>query len=148
MACDDYKDQLMGYLDDELDAETTKLFEKHLAGCPDCTGELEEFKKLKSGVLLKRHNALIAAGGKKEVFNPFQPISLFLGSDGFPLYLGRGALYAWQFDYAVEKHVQKVAGRTETKKPAEAKKSAGTEEARRSQRRARRPYQAGAAGID
>ncbi|MCK4293477.1 MAG: zf-HC2 domain-containing protein [Planctomycetes bacterium] len=48
MACDDYKDLLMSYLDDELSAEQRRQFEEHLAGCPDCAGELEEFKKLKA----------------------------------------------------------------------------------------------------
>lgn len=48
MACDDYKDLLMSYLDDELSDEQRRQFEEHLAGCPDCAGELEEFKKLKA----------------------------------------------------------------------------------------------------
>lgn len=47
MACHDYKDLMMGYLDDELDGEQKHRFEEHLAGCPECAGELEEFKKLK-----------------------------------------------------------------------------------------------------
>ncbi|MBN2271446.1 MAG: zf-HC2 domain-containing protein [Sedimentisphaerales bacterium] len=48
MVCDDYKDLLMGYLDNELSAEQRRRFEEHLAGCSDCTAELEEFKKLKA----------------------------------------------------------------------------------------------------
>lgn len=48
MVCDDYKDLLMGYLDNELSAEQRRRFEEHLAGCSDCAGELEEFKKLKA----------------------------------------------------------------------------------------------------
>ena len=48
MACDDYKDLLMSYLDDELSGEQRRQFEEHLVGCPDCAGELEEFKKLKA----------------------------------------------------------------------------------------------------
>ncbi|HLB74620.1 MAG TPA: zf-HC2 domain-containing protein [Sedimentisphaerales bacterium] len=48
MVCDDYKDLLMGYLDNELSDEQRRRFEEHLAGCPDCAGELEEFKKLKA----------------------------------------------------------------------------------------------------
>jgi len=48
VACDDYKDLLMSYLDDELSDEQRRQFEEHLAGCPDCAGELEEFKKLKA----------------------------------------------------------------------------------------------------
>jgi uncharacterized membrane protein len=38
----------MGYLDNELSDEQRRRFEEHLAGCSDCTGELEEFKKLKA----------------------------------------------------------------------------------------------------
>jgi predicted anti-sigma-YlaC factor YlaD len=48
VVCDDYKDLLMGYLDNELSAEQRRRFEEHLAGCSDCAGELEEFKKLKA----------------------------------------------------------------------------------------------------
>ena len=48
MVCDDYKDLLVGYLDNELSDEQRRRFEEHLAGCPDCAGELEEFKKLKA----------------------------------------------------------------------------------------------------
>jgi len=39
---------MMGYLDDELTEEQKKQFEEHLAGCPECTGELKEFQKLKA----------------------------------------------------------------------------------------------------
>ena len=48
MTCDDHKDLLMGYLDNELSAEQRQQFEEHLAGCGECAGELEEFKKLKA----------------------------------------------------------------------------------------------------
>jgi predicted anti-sigma-YlaC factor YlaD len=48
MTCHDYKDLMMGYLDDELSEEQKKRFEKHLAGCPECAGELKEFQKLKA----------------------------------------------------------------------------------------------------
>ena len=48
MTCHDYKDLLMGYLDNELSDEQRNRFEEHLAGCPECTGELEEFQKLKA----------------------------------------------------------------------------------------------------
>jgi len=47
MACDEYKDLMMGYLDDELSAEQKRRFEEHLSACPQCTSELEEFSKLK-----------------------------------------------------------------------------------------------------
>ena len=47
MTCDDYKALLMGYLDDELDDEQKNSVSLHLASCPQCTAELEEFRKLK-----------------------------------------------------------------------------------------------------
>jgi len=48
VVCDDHKDQLMGYLDNELSEEERRRFEEHLAGCSNCASELEEFKKLKA----------------------------------------------------------------------------------------------------
>ncbi len=48
MACDEYKDLMMGYLDDELSDEQKHTFTEHLAGCRACQTELEEFKKLKA----------------------------------------------------------------------------------------------------
>ena len=47
MTCHDYKDLMMGYLDDELSDESRRRFEEHVAGCPECAGELKEFKRLK-----------------------------------------------------------------------------------------------------
>jgi len=47
MSCQDYKDLMMAYLDDELDAEQRKEFEEHLASCRQCSAEFEEFKGLK-----------------------------------------------------------------------------------------------------
>jgi len=48
MTCHNYKDLMMGYLDNELTDEQRRQFEEHLAGCPECTDELEEFRKLKA----------------------------------------------------------------------------------------------------
>jgi len=48
MTCHDYKDLMMGYLDNELSDQQRRQFEEHLAGCPECAGELEEFKRLKA----------------------------------------------------------------------------------------------------
>jgi hypothetical protein len=39
---------MMGYLDNELSEEQRCRFEEHLAGCPECAGELKEFQKLKA----------------------------------------------------------------------------------------------------
>ncbi len=48
MTCHDYKDLMMGYLDNELSDEQRRQFEEHLAGCSECKDELEEFRKLKA----------------------------------------------------------------------------------------------------
>jgi predicted anti-sigma-YlaC factor YlaD len=47
MTCQDHKDLMMAYLDNELDDEQKRAFEGHLASCPECTRDMEEFKKLK-----------------------------------------------------------------------------------------------------
>ena len=47
MTCRDYKDFMMGYLDNELDDAQRRAFEAHLASCSDCRKEIEEFTKLK-----------------------------------------------------------------------------------------------------
>ena len=48
MTCRNWKDMMMGYLDNELDDEQKKQFEEHLSKCPECTQELKEFKNLKA----------------------------------------------------------------------------------------------------
>ncbi|MHC4229353.1 MAG: anti-sigma factor family protein [Planctomycetota bacterium] len=48
MTCHDYKDLMMGYLDNELTDERKRQFEEHLAGCSECAGQLEQFRKLKA----------------------------------------------------------------------------------------------------
>ncbi len=48
MTCHNYKDLMMGYLDNELTDEQRRQFEEHLSGCSECTDELEEFRKLKA----------------------------------------------------------------------------------------------------
>jgi predicted anti-sigma-YlaC factor YlaD len=47
MTCQDYKNLLMGYLDDELEQEQRKALEEHLESCDQCSSELREFKQLK-----------------------------------------------------------------------------------------------------
>jgi len=47
MTCQDHKELMMGYLDDELDAQQKKDFEEHISTCQKCREELEEFKHLK-----------------------------------------------------------------------------------------------------
>ena len=47
MTCLDYKVLMMGYLDNELDAEQKRSFEQHLVSCEVCKAELAEFKRLK-----------------------------------------------------------------------------------------------------
>ena len=48
MACEDYKDLMMGYLDEELSAEQTRQFEEHLTTCKQCAAQLQEFRQLKA----------------------------------------------------------------------------------------------------
>ncbi len=48
MTCRQYKDLMMGYLDDELDDAQKKTFEEHIESCKDCAAELEQFRKLKN----------------------------------------------------------------------------------------------------
>jgi predicted anti-sigma-YlaC factor YlaD len=47
MTCQDHKDLMMAYLDNELDDEQRRAFEEHLATCPECAREMKEFAKLK-----------------------------------------------------------------------------------------------------
>ena len=47
MTCQDHKDFMMAYLDNELDDQQKRAFEEHLAGCPDCTRDMAQFRKLK-----------------------------------------------------------------------------------------------------
>ena len=48
MACDEYNDLMMGYLDEELTAEQKRRFEEHLAVCKQCSAQLQEFRQLKA----------------------------------------------------------------------------------------------------
>ncbi|MHC4545256.1 MAG: zf-HC2 domain-containing protein [Planctomycetota bacterium] len=48
MACEDYKDLMMGYLDEELSAEQIRRFEEHLTMCKQCSSQLQEFRQLKA----------------------------------------------------------------------------------------------------
>jgi predicted anti-sigma-YlaC factor YlaD len=47
MTCQDHKDLMMAYLDNELNDEQRQAFEEHLASCPDCARGLGEFRRLK-----------------------------------------------------------------------------------------------------
>lgn len=46
MKCLKSKEQLMGYLDGELDKEQVRCLEQHLSQCADCKQELEDFRRL------------------------------------------------------------------------------------------------------
>lgn len=48
MTCSNYKDLMMGYLDNELNEEQKQQFERHLSGCRECADELREFRRLKA----------------------------------------------------------------------------------------------------
>lgn len=47
LGCEALKPLLMGYLDRELAEHQVETIETHLQSCPDCTSELESFRKLK-----------------------------------------------------------------------------------------------------
>jgi len=47
MACREFKDLMMGYLDNELDDSQKQSFLDHIQKCPDCSAELDDFKNLK-----------------------------------------------------------------------------------------------------
>jgi len=46
MNCNEIKDLLSLYVDDELNEEEKKMVEEHLQNCEDCQKELEEYKKI------------------------------------------------------------------------------------------------------
>ncbi len=48
MSCERYQQLMMGYLDDELDDSEIEELKQHLAGCPECRMELEQFKAVKN----------------------------------------------------------------------------------------------------
>ena len=47
MTCRNYKELLMGYLDNELDNEQREDLERHISSCAECSAELKEFRELK-----------------------------------------------------------------------------------------------------
>ena len=47
MTCQEYKDLMMAYLDNELDEQQRRVFEEHLASCRSCARAMEEFGRLK-----------------------------------------------------------------------------------------------------
>jgi predicted anti-sigma-YlaC factor YlaD len=48
MACQEYRDFMMAYLDNELDETDRQRFQDHLQTCPVCSREFEEFGRLKT----------------------------------------------------------------------------------------------------
>jgi mycothiol system anti-sigma-R factor len=50
VACEQSKDILHGYLDNELDAARAAEFERHLESCRECTGALENAEALRAGL--------------------------------------------------------------------------------------------------
>ncbi|MEW6357872.1 MAG: zf-HC2 domain-containing protein [Planctomycetota bacterium] len=47
MSCEDYKQLLMAYIDDEIDEKDRECFEEHIRQCERCRSELAELKNLK-----------------------------------------------------------------------------------------------------
>ncbi len=48
MKCEEVKPYLAAYLDGELPPETKKQVERHLAGCAECSAELEEMRRIRN----------------------------------------------------------------------------------------------------
>lgn len=46
MNCNELRDNLSLYIDDELSEEEKRLMDEHLKNCPECSKELEEYKKV------------------------------------------------------------------------------------------------------
>lgn len=46
MNCNEVKDNLSLYIDDELSEDEKKSMDEHFKACPDCSRELEEYKKI------------------------------------------------------------------------------------------------------
>ncbi|NOZ23262.1 MAG: hypothetical protein GXP25_19490 [Planctomycetes bacterium] len=47
MSCEDYKELLMAYIDDEIDEAGRARFKEHIGRCERCRSELEELTSLK-----------------------------------------------------------------------------------------------------
>lgn len=48
MSCENTRSMIHGYLDDELGLDGTMAFERHVAECPSCSLELEDYKALRA----------------------------------------------------------------------------------------------------
>ena len=44
--CKDFVDNIMGYIDKELDYETMRTLEQHLELCPECKSFVDTYKKM------------------------------------------------------------------------------------------------------
>lgn len=45
MRCRDFVDFLMDYLEDDLDRDVRRTFERHMGDCPDCEIYLETYRE-------------------------------------------------------------------------------------------------------
>lgn len=101
--------------EDEARVEQTKTYADHLGlDLPYTIISREEYKTL-MGALEERHDKLEAARKRKgNPFNPFQPLGLFLTAEGKPLYVSRGVLAPWEYDFAVDQFLATVKPQTET----------------------------------
>ncbi len=50
MSCENTRSMIHGYLDDELGLDGTITFERHVAECPSCSLELEDYKTLRGKI--------------------------------------------------------------------------------------------------
>lgn len=46
MLCRDLVDNIMGYIDNELDLETLKELEKHTGDCPECMAFVSTYRRM------------------------------------------------------------------------------------------------------
>ena len=47
MSCEKFKNQMMGFIDDELHAKDKAAFLEHVRSCAECSSELKHFERLK-----------------------------------------------------------------------------------------------------
>lgn len=109
MTCQTYRDLMMGYLDDELDAAQRAEFEEHIKTCSQCTAELEEFRKLKQvtdSVKLAQPEDELWGRYWSGVYNKLERgigwIMMSIGGIALLIYLGFKAVEAVIRDPAVE----------------------------------------------
>ena len=107
MACDQTKNMLHGYLDNELDAARAAEFERHLESCHECTAALENAEALRSGLrraaLYEPAPSSLRAkiGAELDAIGPSAPVVMPIRA--------KGGVAAWQW-LAVAATILVIAG--------------------------------------